>query len=419
MKAGKYDDNSSGGSNNSSALAVYNNTDNNNTMVAVRNGSSVKVFKEESGEKLFKCKLESSSNGVEGTAWLCLSEKYVVCNTSHNQVQIYSTGEGKLVSSIITENNDDVIQVALQKNDVDGIVLVNRSLYKISSTPNKKTKKVVLLTPSTTLPPNNNKDDDNTNYHLADFVTGEEEDKIHIVIQTPGRPVEVVKVPFLQKDSKILLKHLILPKEEEEDEEDDAISNKRSAIITLGAGQAGQESMTVSDRPKKKSKSTTTEEEEEEEDPTVAQRLKQLQEQFDKDDDDNKAANNSNKIATTESVSHLLHQGLKSSDEKFLEIVLATVKDNKIRSSSIDDLTQEEATVFLNKLTARLSRKPQRAFKLVPWITALLQSGKITTVEPIVPLQNMIRERIAVFPQLLQLDGRLTLLTSTTTTSMQ
>jgi len=374
IKAGKLDDDSG-----TTAVAVS--RDNN---VAVRNGSSVKVFRQEDGEKVFKCKLGT----VDGEKFLCLSENYVVTCTS-SQIQIFSVEKsGSLVSSVVV--SQDPSQIALQGD----ILVVDKSLYEIAS-------KKKVLTPAATL-----EEDDRKNCHLAAFAG---DTAVHIVVQPPGRPVEVVRLEFL-KDGQ-MLERLALPSDKEVEDKPEA---KRSAT-TLGAGQAGQESLTVTDRPVKRSKPTKGEVEEE--DPSIAQRLKQLQQQIKQEDEanDNKSEKKKGKrnktVATTESVSHLLHQALKSSDHSMLELALK-VKDAKVRSTSIDDLTSSEATHFLNLLTSKLSRKPHTAFQYLPWVTDLLASGLITTNEPIEPLQNMIKERTEVFPQLLQLDGRLTFLTT-------
>lgn len=378
IKAGKIEDGGTTG------LAVSKG----NTL-AVRNGTSLKVFQRESGEKLFKCKLGAVSGGK---SWLSLSEKYVVACTP-SQVQIFSvSANGKLVSSVVV--SEDPSQLSLQ----DDILMVDKSLYEISS-------KKKVLSPIVTL--------DETEDNCSVLILFASTSDLHAVIQKPGCPVEVAQLKFVQEDGKIL-DRLALPSKQDELPSDG--SSKRPAVsttTTLGAGQAGQESLNVTDRPTKKSKPST--EDAEEEDPTIAERLQRLQQILDEEDKEVEGKHpNSDflpKKATTESLSHLLHQALRSSDDSILELALA-VKDATIRQTSVDDLTGEEATEFLNKLTSRMSRKPTRAGALVPWITTLLQSGKITTLAPLIPLKNLVNERVEVFPQLLQLDGRLSLLTN-------
>lgn len=356
--------------------------------MAVRNGTSLKVLNRESGEKLFKCKLGALSGGC---SWLVHSEKYVVACTP-SQVQIFSTTEnGKLISSVVV--SDDPIQVALHGD----VLMVDNSLYEISS---KKT-----LMPTATL----DETEDNTHINIL-FASSS---YLNVVVQKAGRPVEVLKVKYIEEDGK-LMKQLEF-QSKKDDLQDDRLTKRpvSSMNTTLGAGQAGQESLNVTDRPTKKPKPCANDAEEE--DPTIAQRLKRLQQILDQEDKEIEEKYPENdflpKKATTESLSHLLHQALRSSDDSILELALA-VKDATIRKTSVEDLTGEEATTFLNKLTSRMSRKPTRAGALVPWIAALLQSGKITTVAPLIPLKNLVNERVEVFPQLLQLDGRLSLLTN-------
>jgi hypothetical protein len=70
-----------------------------------------------------------------------------------------------------------------------------------------------------------------------------------------------------------------------------------------------------------------------------------------------------------------------------LELAL-DVRDAKVRQHSIDDLAVDQATLLLNKLTARLAKKPSRASALVPWIQLVLLSGKIQSSAPLVPLKK-------------------------------
>ncbi|KAI2502172.1 hypothetical protein MHU86_12308 [Fragilaria crotonensis] len=203
-----------------------------------------------------------------------------------------------------------------------------------------------------------------------------------------------------------------LPKEEEEEQGDglDVVTGKRPAVAsitqTLGPGQAGGESLEVSDRPMKKTKKAADDDETDE--PTIAERLKRLQQVLDQEDEEEEIKFRP-KQATTESLSHLLQQALSSADDSMLELAL-DVRDAKVRELSIDELAVDQATLLLNKLTARLAKKPSRASALVPWIQLLLLSGKIQSSAPLGPLKNLVQERIEVFPQLLQLEGRLSML---------
>jgi hypothetical protein len=66
----------------------------------------------------------------------------------------------------------------------------------------------------------------------------------------------------------------------------------------------------------------------------------------------------------------------------------------------------------LTALTTRLASKPARAEHLCAWLTVILQSGKIRSAEHVQPLRNLIQERLEVFPALLKLDGRLSMMKS-------
>ena len=92
-----------------------------------------------------------------------------------------------------------------------------------------------------------------------------------------------------------------------------------------------------------------------------------------------------------------------------LELALS-VRDKRVIENSLTELEIDEAALLLNKLTARLAKKPNRAVQLVVWVQFLLQSGKIRSSKPLIPLKNLLQERVDSFPQMLQLEGRLSML---------
>jgi U3 small nucleolar RNA-associated protein 5 len=112
------------------------------------------------------------------------------------------------------------------------------------------------------------------------------------------------------------------------------------------------------------------------------------------------------KHATTESLTQLLIQGLQSSDGSMLEQAFQ-VRDKDILRTTCRALSSDQVLVLFDALIQRLASKPNRAEQLVAWVSAILQSNQITNVQHLQPLQNLLSERLEVFPLLLQLEGRL------------
>jgi hypothetical protein len=339
----------------------------------------VKVLGRESGSKLHKCKLSSTAAGNI----MVMSDKYVAACTA-SQVQVFSISTGKLVTSAaITE---PPTQVLIQEN----YLLIDSSLYRIGK--NTSTAVSTLQEEEAAV--------------MQLFFSSDSSTEVQAIVQGK-KGIDIFQIPFVNDDGQVMSK-IEIPKPSEEDEEEKS-SKKRTPSVTktLGPGQAGGETVQVTDRPVKKSK-TVEDDDEEDDGPTIAERLQRLQQVLD-EEDAMEALQFKPKQATTESLSHLLDQALSSSDDSMLELAL-NVRDAKVRQHSIDDLAVEQATLLLNKLTARLAKKPNRASALVPWIQILLLSGKIQSSAPLVPLRNLVQERIEVFPQLLQLEGRLALL---------
>jgi Dip2/Utp12 Family len=217
-------------------------------------------------------------------------------------------------------------------------------------------------------------------------------------------------------------------------------SKKRKPTVVLGPGQAGGEARHVTEvgaLSNKRSKSAesdptdrTNDDQDNDDDngPTIAERLAQLQKIMDEDmemDDDDEGDKDTNaatttttsppfvpRHATTESLAHLLTQALQSSDTVLLEQALA-VRDAALVRTTCRGLDATSAVALLQALTQRLATKPARAEQLVPWMAALLQSNHVSSVHQLQPLQNLLQERLEVFPLLLQLEGRLEHMTAT------
>ena len=356
------------------------------TRVAVRNGATVKILERETGTKVHKCKLSSPQSGDRShAATLVMNDTYVaVCTPT--QVQVFKGGKMKTELSL----SEPPMQLQMSGD----YLLVDQSIYSINS--------ATAATPACTMV-----QEENATIQLL-FAT-ESDTEVMAIVQGPKGGIVIQTLPFIENEE--LVQSLSLPKEEvQEDEPLTTTTGKRpiaeSITKTLGPGQAGAESLDVTDRPVKKSKNTA--EDDDADEPTIAERLQRLQKVLDQEDEEEEIKFRP-KQATTESLSHLLHQALSSADDSMLELAL-DVRDAKVRQHSIDDLAVDQATLLLNKLTARLAKKPSRASALVPWIQLVLLSGKIQSSAPLVPLKNLVQERIEVFPQLLQLEGRLTML---------
>ena len=114
------------------------------------------------------------------------------------------------------------------------------------------------------------------------------------------------------------------------------------------------------------------------------------------------------KRATTESLTQLLTQALRGSDDGLLELALA-VKDKKVMRQTMKRLDSYCVDILLTKLTYRLASKPQRAEELAAWLSLVLESGRVKQMGQLQPLKNLLQDRIDALPLLLQLQGRLSM----------
>ena len=202
-----------------------------------------------------------------------------------------------------------------------------------------------------------------------------------------------------------------------EDMEDGQSGSKRSI---LGPGHAGGEAKTTGERPEKKARTENGEKDEgDANEPTVAERLEQIQKILDEEDqeDDYNAdelrekSGFQPKKATTESLTELIQQALQSNDDAMLELAVE-VRDAKVIEATCENLSEDLLPSLLNALTMRLASKPIRADQLSTWISTILRSGRVRSVVHLQPLRNLIQERIEVFPALLQLEGRLSMMSN-------
>ena len=231
-----------------------------------------------------------------------------------------------------------------------------------------------------------------------------------------------------------------------------------STNVVLGPGESGGEAMDLTDgttvkRPKTADDSDDEDydnyfelEEDGEAEETIAQKLALLSSELDRDTEDEEELlkiqdQASNKFivktATSESLSILLRQSLMANDDAQLEVALQ-VSDKGVIQNSIFGLANESLEggddngpngeiiiMLLTKLVTRLSRKPSRAQKLAFWVRIVLVAliskiGSSSTMEMgkvekeiasrLGPLRNMLSERVESLPELLRLEGRLSLL---------
>ncbi len=234
-----------------------------------------------------------------------------------------------------------------------------------------------------------------------------------------------------------------------------------STNVVLGPGESGGEAMTVTDQTAMKRLKTNGEDDDEddesgddfeleegdEEEETIAQRLALLSSELDRDTEDEeemlKIQNGSSsnkflaKTATSDSLAILLRQSLMANDDTQLEVALQVTDKRVIENSifglasDISDENDDEAKgeiiiMLLTKLVTRLSRKPSRAQRLAFWIrtvlVALISKIGSSSVEMgkaereiasrLGPLRNLLSERVESLPELLRLEGRLSLLNS-------
>ena len=117
------------------------------------------------------------------------------------------------------------------------------------------------------------------------------------------------------------------------------------------------------------------------------------------------------------SLAHMLAQALHSNDKSLLEQCLSTTNETVVRNT-ITRLPPALAVRFLTDVVGKLEAKPSRGVTLMVWIRAILliHTSYLMTV-PDLPdilsgLYSLADARLAVFPRLLKLTGRLDLLLS-------
>ncbi len=116
--------------------------------------------------------------------------------------------------------------------------------------------------------------------------------------------------------------------------------------------------------------------------------------------------------ASLSSLGTVLNQALRTDDTELLETCLV-INDVDVIQKTIDRLDSALAGVLLRKLTARMHRRPGRAFGLMRWMqwTLVAHGGALTSQPDIVKdlsgLNRVLDERARGLPSLLALKSKL------------
>ncbi|KAL2185652.1 NUC189-domain-containing protein [Thermothelomyces heterothallicus CBS 203.75] len=115
------------------------------------------------------------------------------------------------------------------------------------------------------------------------------------------------------------------------------------------------------------------------------------------------------------SLGTVLNQALRTDDADLLESCLQTT-DVKIIENTINRMDSSLANVLLSKLSARMHRRPGRAFGLMRWMqwTLVAHGGALVTQPDLIArlgeLSRVLEERSRGLPSLLALKGKLDML---------
>lgn len=400
------------------------------------------------------------------------SDGMVLLASTPTSVHLFAVGNGKgigvfrlsEVSSINfhTDGDKSIAAIVSNKSKV--------SLLEIGLSSKKKNSNIE---PFATIALPTHTTENQTIINDAFFLSGKKGASDIMILELTPRGINNVDVGMTKvsyrNDSSQLQSGELYPKSSNANDNDEGKSadtenaKKRKAPSTnvvLGPGESGGEAMTVTDQTAMKRLKTTGEDEDEddesgddfeleegdEEEETIAQRLALLSSELDRDTEDEeellKIQNGSSskflaKTATSDSLAILLRQSLMANDDTQLEVALQVTDKRVIENSilglasDISDENDDEAKgeiiiMLLTKLVTRLSRKPSRAQRLAFWIrtvlVALISKIGSSSVEMgkaereiasrLGPLRNLLSERVESLPELLRLEGRLSLLNS-------
>mmetsp|Transcript_5392 Transcript_5392/g.6902 ORF Transcript_5392/g.6902 Transcript_5392/m.6902 type:complete len:605 (+) Transcript_5392:103-1917(+) len=441
--------------------------------VAVLIGKKMKIIQVSNGETSHKFKIKGEGDGkISHGESPCIltfaSDGEIVLVSTTNHVYLFSLKSGNNIGTVpistisrinIHSNQDTYIATIISNQSKASFIEVNPS-----------GKKNATIKPFSTITLPTSKDN-GTIISDVFFSSGKQaEDEVTLLELTQLGLVNVdVSISQVQyrNESTELKGGELYPTPSQEQSEVDKQSKKRKKTasnnnIVLGPGESGGEALTVTDqttvkRPKIDKNGEVEEESDDDVDfsletgdeaeESIAQRLALLSSEIDRDTEDeeellkiqNDASNKNNlivKTATSDSLVILLRQALLANDDAQLEVALQ-VSDKKIIENSImalshespdenddEDAKSEIVIMLLTKLVTRLSRKPARAQRLAFWIRTVLvaliskmasSSSKMGKAERDIaarlgPLRNLLSERVESLPDLLRLEGRLSLL---------
>lgn len=444
----------------------------NEDTIAVCIGNKIKIMKLENGETVSKCKIKSSDEGKishgEKTCDLHFSfDGLILISCTPNGVHVFSVKGGERLGVLRISDVSSIQTYFVNKKYIATIVSnkSKASLVEIDLS-NGKNKKIE---PFATMTLPTSAKGDKTMINEAFFSSGKRA-KSHItLLELAPRGMNNVDVSMTQveymNDSSQMQTGELYPKTSGKQDEkagkltsEKETSKKRKSAsknVVLGPGESGGEAMGLTDKSAKKRIKIDGDSdddgddfalEDDEAEESIAQKLALLSSELDRDTEDeeetmkiqNTVSNKFNiKGATTDSLVILLRQSLMANDDSQLEVALK-VSDKRVIENSIlglanesSDEDSEEASgeiiiMLLTKLVTRLSRKPARAQTLAFWVRTVLVAliSKIGSSEMemgkaekeiasrLGPLKNMLSDRVESLPELLRLEGRLSLLNS-------
>jgi len=392
--------------------------------------SGIRIMDKESGKKTGQIKIRASglsahfgeASSIEMSR--CLgNSNIVVASEDAGDAILYDLDSCKEIArlpsdSAITKQAGvpSGLQALARTKDDAFTLLRNGSLYSVVSGGNKSTQCEKLTQLSTNNPVSLFLKSNNKVLALTYQSSSEYRVQwIDLSLNNEDGPPAVYKLDQQQKSHKY--------------DTSNTTKRKPSECKVLGPGQAGNETLAS---VKKMKLSTDNDEDENNSDidnddanVTIAERLQMLTDALDEEEieDDNgkddkgiaaaiAAAAGKTKFkpqkVSTESLKELLTQALQSSDDGLLELALS-VHDVKIIATTIKEMNEDLLVILLGKLTSRLASSPLRAEALSVWISHCLKRGSFDS-EHLAVLRNMLYERIESFPDLLRLEGRLSMM---------
>lgn len=394
---------------------------------------------------------------------------------------IFRVNDGECVGTVNTNRYDPKFRIRHLNNHTYCVLNTNRvnntaTLYKIESNEKKKQGKVDSADLTMVLPSSVSLLE--TSFKSATTVRAMTWSLKSV--HSGGGDVITINESFISASNEWLSGEIKLDVKENDDnsaveKSDSEHKKKRKAssvsnkAITLGPGESGGEAMIIDDKQQlvkriKKDHDSKNDDDDDDDDfdweqtgdneengTSIAERLQRLaadmhRDSEDEEDDDakNSSEGSSSKIsfkpksATSDSLSNLLRQALKSNDDPKLEIALEVRDRSIIRNSvmSLSSIGHENDTpkdniivILLSKLVTRLAKKPTRADQLSFWIRTVLvalvtpkesskngstwkmnETEREIALRALEPLRNLLSERAENLSGLLKLEGRLSLL---------